>query len=147
MKKAAPFLLALIFLFVGCSSSQSLQAEETIASSGNISAEKQKEFKVIHAPFEDWMKYKPAGDGIYSDLVATETCALAIANAIIGTNLTDDETCTYPDVRIWEDVEEGVWVISYYPQSTDPDFEIAGGDIHIVIRKHDGQVASYWGGE
>ena len=147
MRRIIVFAIVLVCLVTGCKRSQSQTAEATLVPSGDLSITQTQQTTISHNPFEDWEKYVPKDAPRSYDLVATDVSALAIANVILERSLTRRNDIEYTSVNIWEDVEHGVWIVSYYPQSTRPDTEIAGGDIHIVIRKYNAQVVSVWSGE
>jgi hypothetical protein len=146
MKKTALFLLACILLFAGCSSSQSLQEGESLTSSENLTTPKPKEYVITHSACENWDQFQPS-DFLQNDLVPTEKNAIAVANAIVQSAVGEQEWKKHYLSNVWEDIEREVWVITYVPRSEDASYIIVGGDITIVIRKHDAQVVKMWAGE
>lgn len=146
MKKIALFLLALIFLFAGCSCSQSLQVEETIASPSDLTTQEPTENAIYHYAYENWEKDQQS-DFLQEDLVQTEENALAVANAIVKIAIGEQEWKKLYLANVWEDVDKGVWVISFDPRNEDSDTIITGGRVNIAIRKHDAQVVKMWAEE
>ena len=147
MRKIVFAALILVLFFSGCSLRGTQSAEKPLASDGDLPERATPAIKITHGSREDWAEYGTLADQSRYDLVVTEERALAIANVILEGSIEPTDEIVFTEVNVWEDVERRVWVISYYPQSTDPRFRIVGGAIHIVIRRHDAQVVNIWGEE
>lgn len=146
MMRTALFLLACILLFAGCSSSQSLQEGESLASSEDSTTPKPKEYVITHRANENW-EQDQASDFLQSDLIQTEEGAITVADAILEATVDKESFQTYYLANVWEDIEREVWVVTFFLRSDVIGYELTGGDINIVIRKHDGQVVKMWAGE
>gem|GEM_PF-6293457 len=146
MKKTALFLLVCSFLFAGCSSSQSLQVEEALASPNNLTMQEPTENVIFHYAYENW-EMDQLSDFLHEDLVQTEESAIAIANAIVQSVIGEQEWKRLALTNVWEDVERNVWIVSYDPVSEDTDSIMTGGRVNIAIRKHDAQVLKMWAEE
>lgn len=146
MKKVAQFLLALIFLFAGCSCSKPLQVEETIASPSDLTTQEPTENAIYHYAYENWEKDQQS-DFLQEDLVQTEESAIAVANAIVKIAIGEQEWKKLYLANVWEDVDKGVWIVSFDPRNENSDTIITGGRVNIAIRKHDAQVVKMWAEE
>jgi len=80
-------------------------------------------------------------------LVQTEEGAITVADAILEATVGKERFQTYYLANVWEDIERAVWVVSYFPRSEEESLVLFGGDITIVIRKHDAQVVKMGAGE
>lgn len=143
MKKTALFLLACILLFAGCSSSQTVQEGEALASSEDLTMPKPTEYVIMHGANENW-EQDQASDFLQSDLIQTEESATTIANAVLEATVGKEGFQTYYLANVWKDIERAVWVVSYFPRSEEESLILFGGDITIVTRKHDAQIVKIW---
>jgi len=146
MRKIVLIIIAFTLLLLGCSNSQSLQAEEPLVSSGDMTTPKPKEYVITHGAYENWDQYQ-LSDFLQNDLVQTEESAIAIANAIVKNAVGEQEWKKLYLANVWEDAEREVWIISYYTQSEDANVIMVGGEVYIAIRKHDAQVVKMWAEE
>lgn len=123
-----------------------IQSEEPIVASENLTTPKPKEYVITHSANENWEKDQ-ASDFLQEDLVQTEESATVIANAVLEATVSKESVQTYYLANVWDDTEREVWVVTYFLRSEVIGYEMVGGDINIVIRKHDAQVVKMWGGE
>lgn len=143
MRRGFLVIIAFAILLSGCSM---IQAEEPIVASEDLTTPKPKEYVITHRANENWEKDQ-ASDFLQYDLVQTEEDAIAVANAILEATVGEESFQTYYLANVWSDTEREVWVTTFFLRSEVIGFEMHGGDITIVIRKHDAQVVKMWGGE
>jgi hypothetical protein len=112
----------------------------------DLTTPKPKEYVITHRANENW-EQDQASDFLQSDLIQTEEGAITVADAILEATVGKESFQTYYLANVWEDIEREVWVVTFFLRSDVIGYELTGGDINIVIRKHDGQVVKMWAGE
>ena len=146
MRRIVLGIILVALLLLGCSNSQTLQAEETFVSPQDFATQAPSEHVITHDAYEGWEKGQ-SSDYMQDDLVKTEADAIAIANAIVEANVGDQEWKKLSVANVWEDADRGVWIVSYDPVNEDSSTMITGGRVNIAVSKHDAQVVKMWAEE
>ncbi len=146
MRKSIIVIIAFVCLFSGCACVPSQDAGNSSVSSAGLSEKEPQEYVITHDSVADWQKDQPS-DFLQNDLVQTEECVIAIANAIVKNAVGDQEWEQLTLANVWEDDARGVWIVSYSLRSDDADTVVAGGGVNIAISRHDAQVVKMWSEE
>ena len=146
MKRIILFSFVIVCLCAGCSRIQPHNTNVSNMSSSDLTTEAPIEYGITHDAYENWEKDQPS-DYLQDDLVKTEEIAIEIANTIVKNAVGEQEWERLYLTNVWEDVDRGVWVISYCVQSEDDNTFIVGGGVNLAIRKHDAQVVKMWAEE
>ena len=145
MKRVIVFAIIFICCCTGCSR---IQPQSAVISSGSADdlTTSNSEYVITHEACENWDESNPS-DFLQVDLIPTEESAIAVANAIVQNAVGEQEWKKFYLANVWEDVDNGVWIISFDPRNDDSDTLITGGRVNIAISRHDAQVVKMWAEE
>ena len=146
MKRIIVFAIVFICCCAGCAWIQPQSAVISSGSADDLTSPEPKEYVITHDAYENWDESNPS-DFLQVDLIPMEESAIAVANAILKSAIGEQEWKKLYLANVWEDVDKGVWIISFDPRNEDSDTIIIGGRVSIAISRHDAQVVKMWAEE
>ncbi|HML68241.1 MAG TPA: hypothetical protein PKA81_07565 [Clostridia bacterium] len=148
------FLITLLFfatILLGCSSKNIPVSEVLISTDSSKLIESTPATKILRQSYENWQEEseKWADSNFLNsyELVNTEQCAISLAEVILSNTMSKETLQHLELANIWDDKVKGVWVLSYSQKNDDKGVVVVGGEITIVINKHDAQIIKMWGDE